>query len=320
MKCKKSIMGFAALLILIFHFYIPFGKSGLETFFYRAAYIGVDLFFFVSANSLGRVDKIDFGPFIVSRISRVYVPFVIMAAIATVYKHWNLKRFVNILVGKEFYDKGGGAFLWFVIAIMIFYLLSPIFIKLKNRFGLFALLILTLGWCLTAIIFQYGLGNKNVFIAINRIPVFVLGLFYDEYRKLDLKKIRIPVAIVELFLGCFLVYRWGTSVRLLKPFADMYYILAIPMVLGIAKVFDAMSEIVKIRNIPFAYIGRITLELYGIQMIFGYDIESRILKLTQNGMVAFLSTVVVLVTMATFFSYMLKGLRLLVNMLRAKVK
>ena len=49
MKCKKSIMGLAALLIVIFHFYIPFTGTKLELTLWRATYIGVDLFFFVSA-------------------------------------------------------------------------------------------------------------------------------------------------------------------------------------------------------------------------------------------------------------------------------
>ena len=59
MKCKKSIMGLAALLIMIFHFYIPFSGLKAELVIYRAAYIGVDIFFFVSAYSLAQRDRIE---------------------------------------------------------------------------------------------------------------------------------------------------------------------------------------------------------------------------------------------------------------------
>ena len=38
-------MGLAALLIMIFHFYIPFSGLKAELVIYRAAYIGVDIFF-----------------------------------------------------------------------------------------------------------------------------------------------------------------------------------------------------------------------------------------------------------------------------------
>ena len=53
-------MGYAALLIVLFHFYIPVFNNVAETFIYRSAYIGVDLFFFVSASSLSIKSQIDY--------------------------------------------------------------------------------------------------------------------------------------------------------------------------------------------------------------------------------------------------------------------
>lgn len=93
MKCRKSLMGLAALLIMIFHFYIPVTKSPFEMAFYRASYIGVDLFFFVSAYSLSQREKISFVPFMKNRLCNVYVPFLVMAGICAVYKKWTWQRF-----------------------------------------------------------------------------------------------------------------------------------------------------------------------------------------------------------------------------------
>ena len=88
MKSKRSIMGYAALLIVLFHFYIPVFNNVAETFIYRSAYIGVDLFFFVSASSLSKKSQIDYLPFVANRFRAVYIPFVIFSVIAFVYKKW----------------------------------------------------------------------------------------------------------------------------------------------------------------------------------------------------------------------------------------
>lgn len=320
MKCKKSIMGLAALLILVFHFYIPLGTSNLEMFFYRSAYIGVDLFFFVSAYSLGTREKIKYGSFIGNRFYYIYFPFAIMALIATLYKKWSFGRFVKILTGVEFYKRGGGAFLWFVIAIMLLYLIAPLLVKLKTKFGIWALPMTLVGWLALAALFQYVLKTRTVFIMINRLPIFLIGMFYEEYRKLDWKKWKLPVALVEFVVGCVLVYKWGTTVRLSKPFFDMYYIVAIPMVVGIVGIFDALSELLAIRNVPLMLLGKITLELYGFQMIFGYDIEQKIFKLTKGKLLSFLATVFILIAVAALFNALMKLIRTFINKFKERLK
>ena len=55
MKSKRVLMGFAALLIFLFHFYIPLSSEGN---IFAFAYLGVDIFFFVSAYSLGKKEDI----------------------------------------------------------------------------------------------------------------------------------------------------------------------------------------------------------------------------------------------------------------------
>lgn len=320
MKCKKSIMGLAALLILVFHFYIPAGTSALETYFYRSAYIGVDLFFFVSAYSLGSRKEIKYLSFIGNRLRYIYVPFVIMTIIGMLYHDWEFKRVVDILSGVEFYERGGGAFLWFVTAIMIIYLAAPLFVKLKNKLGVIALPILLAGWFVLACICQYVIELPNYFIMINRLPVFILGLFYEEFRKLEFKKLKLVLAIVTYLAGCFLVYKWGTLVRLTTPFQDMFYLLAIPRVAGIVMIFDEVSQRVRMRNIPLAFVGRSTLELYGLQMIFGYDWELKIYKLTTNRIWVFLLTAVLLITVAALFNTLMAWIRTLIKKMNNKLK
>lgn len=319
MKCKKSIMGLAALLILVFHFYIPFGSSAVEIFLWRSAYIGVDLFFFVSAYSLGRKDNIRFWSFLGNRLNYIYLPFVIMAIIAMLYNSWEFSRFLKVLTGIEFYQRGGGAFLWFVTAIMFFYLCAPALVKLKKRFGLLALAMLMAAWAVIAVVFQYVLEVETIFIMINRMPIFFIGFFYDDIKKLSPKKFRLLIACLIYAVGCLLVYKWGTTVRLLKPFQDMYYILAIPMVVGIVEFFEALASRVSIKNVPLAFLGRFTLELYGLQMIFGYAIEMKLYKQLRNGFLAFLITAIILVALAFIFNLTMKLIRKLLVKFKEKI-
>lgn len=301
MKCKKSIMGFAALLILVFHFYIPISGSQLEIFLTRSAYIGVDLFFFVSAYSFGMKEKIEYWPFIKNRILNIYLPFLVMAIIAAFYKKWTITRFFEVISGVEFYKRGGGSFLWFVIAIMIFYLITPLFVKLKSKMRIGALPVLLGVWAILAVIFQYVLHQKKIFIMVNRMPVFILGMFYEDLRKILPKKVKLLMAVLLYVAGSFIVYKWGTTVRLIKPFYDMFYVLAIPMIIGIVGIFEGISEIIKIRNIPLSFLGKMTFELYGLQMIFGYDLEMKIFSKTKNGLVSFLITIGIIILAAYVF-------------------
>ena len=57
------------------------------------------------------------------------------------------------------------------------------------------------------------------------------------------------------------------------------------------------------------WIGNISLEIYVLQMIFGYDLESLLLKKKQNGFAAFAGTTTVLV----LFAYLLHWLKKIIK-------
>ena len=180
-------MGLAALLIMIFHFYIPFSGLKAELVIYRAAYIGVDIFFFVSAYSLAQRDRIEYWKFVGNRLLSIYIPFVLFAVVAAFYEKWNYPRFFKVISGIEFFKKGGGSFLWFFVAIMLIYLIVPFLIKLKKRFGLKAFFGMILGWLLLGVLCKDVLGNRAVFVLVNRLPIIFIGMYYEEIRNFLLK-------------------------------------------------------------------------------------------------------------------------------------
>lgn len=302
MKSKKAIMGFAALLIFIFHFYIPFTHTPAETFFCRSAYIGVDLFFFLSAVSLGKNETLPFRSFILNRLSRVYAPFAVLALMGAVYKGWAIKKLIFVLCGIDFLQKGGGAFLWFLPGIMLLYLITPLVVRLKSRFGLKSLGLLFVLWAAAVALLQYAFGWTRIFILLNRIPVYLLGLYFVPLSRYQPQKLRAPLIIAGLVIGGALVWNFGTTVRLNVPIKEMYYILAIPYTLSVAALLEFVSEKFNLRFAPLSFVGGITLELYGLQIIFGYDVESFLVSKAVNGQLAFLITAAVLISASCLFS------------------
>lgn len=305
MKSKKAIMGLAALLILVFHFYIPVTSWKYESLIAKISYIGVDMFFFVSAYSLGKSKITSYLEFLKRRFSKIYLKFIVFVAIAVLYSGYKLLRALKILVGIEFFNKGGGAFLWFVIAIMITYLFIPFAKKLKEKYDVKAFYILLAIWAIVATVLQYVFNYTTINIYINRLPIVFIGMFYDELFKRDTKG-RVVIDAALLALGTVLLFRFGANARLNVPFTDFFYILAIPAVLALVDLVEVVYGIIDMKLLSF--IGGITLELYGLQMIFGYKIETKILKLVGNGLVAFIVTTVVLTAMAYLFN---KAYRLL---------
>lgn len=310
MKTKKSLMGLAAILILLFHFWMPLTASPIEVNLYRSTYWGVDIFFFVSAYSLSQRKHISWLQFVGNRLIYVYVPFAVMAVIAAIYKGWSFSKLVKTLVGVSFFKTGGGSFLWFAIAIMLIYLIAPGMPKLKDKFGYWSAAMVLVAWLLLVCVLQFGFGYTTIFILLNRIPIMVVGYFYDDLRKLFDYKYTVWGITAVLIAGALLVYNFGGSVKLNKPIAEIYYLIAIPFTVAFIMLTDYIASRTSFSNKPLSFIGGFTLELYGMQMIFGYDIESKVFKLLKQTaaplgimkLVSFVVTICLLILISWIFA------------------
>lgn len=305
---KRVAMGLAALLILIFHFWIQTANTPVII---KGAFVGVDIFFFVSAWSLGKQKEIKFLPFMKNRLIAIYIPFVLLAIISGIWNHWSFKKFFFVITSVEFFKKGGGAFLWYLTGILFVYAATPLLIKLKCRFKWIGFCIMLAFWLAFTGVLQFVFGYTKIFILTNRMPVFFIGLYYKELRDCISKRIRLILALCCTLLGLYLVYRFGTSIRLNKPFVDFYYIMAIPLVFGLVELIDLLTDVTNYRFYILSFIGNLTLEIYGLQMIFGYNIESALLKAMGKNMSipVFLITILILITMAFILNMIFKLLR-----------
>ena len=274
---KKFLQVIAAFQILFFHLWAPITSTQIEQFVLKTAYVGVDMFFFLSAYSLaGR--EIDYVPFLKDRVLKLYAKFAFFTLIMALFsKSFGVIRVVKSLTLIEFFQKGGGAFLWFIPAILILYIIYPLFLKWNSRFKVIWVLLI---WLTGSVFAEHVLSYTAVFIFTNRIPVILAGYLFKTYCTgnrdaimPDNNKMNRTIQILRrswvvlIPLGVLLLHMYGFNVRLNFPIKDMFYVFAIPSVIGLVMLSSYVKKYVVTESL-----GSITLELYAVQMIFGQQI------------------------------------------------
>lgn len=317
---KKFLQVIAAFQILFFHLWAPLTSTQIEQFILKTAYVGVDMFFFLSAYSLaGR--EIDYVPFLKDRLLKMYAKFAFFVLIMALFsKSFGVIRTVKSLTFIEFFQKGGGAFLWFIPAILIFYAVYPLFLRWNSRFKVIWALSI---WLTGSVFAEHVLSYTAVFIFTNRIPVILAGYLFKTYCTgnrdaimPDNNKMNRTIQILRrswvvlIPLGVLLLHMYGFNVRLNFPIKDMFYVLAIPTVLGLV----TLSTYVKKCAVTDS-LGSITLELYAVQMIFGQRILIWAYNMfNKNALLTNIFVTGVMLLLAYIISYVIKrGERLIIK-------
>jgi len=120
-----------------------------------------------------------------------------------------------------------------------------------------------------SLVLQYCFGYTKLFIFLNRVPVMLLG--YAVKRHAPPRYFAAP----SLLLGALLLYFWGFTSKLNLPFRDFYYVLAIPVVLGLA---DGSRFLPDGRLLRF--LSGATFEMYAIQMLIGSRLVTALYRVT----------------------------------------
>jgi len=280
MKNKKTIMFFSALLIVIFHMWIyVLGRNPVEMFLKQISYIGVDIFFLLSGYSLGkrRVDR--YGAFMLNRVKSVYLKFAVFSIVAFLFtggKDYAAKAgtLLRTLGFVDLFKNGGGAFLWFVPAIMLFYAIFPVFQWADEKNRKRTAIMVCLIWAVIAVLFTYIFKVKTIFIFWNRLPVFLIGYYlYSLEDTLADDNLRLLLGVLLTVIGGVLVYFFAYNRKLQTPITDMFYLMVIVLAVGLTFLVSFIPEGKWIK-----IFGSATLEMYAFQMIFGYKIANAVIK------------------------------------------
>ena len=302
---KKFLQVIAAFQILFFHLWAPLTSTQIEQFILKTAYVGVDMFFFLSAYSLaGR--EIDYVPFLKDRVLKLYAKFAFFTLIMALFsKSFGVIRAVKSLTFIEFFQKGGGAFLWFIPAILIFYAVYPLFLKWNSRFKVIWVLLI---WLIAGVFSEHVLSYTAVFIFTNRIPVILAGYLFKTYCTKNNNLRRSFIVLIPL--GVLLLHMYGFKVRLNFPLKDMFYVLAIPSIIGLVMLSSYVKKYAVTESL-----GSITLELYAVQMIFGQRILIWAYNVfNKNALLTNIFVTGVMLLLAYIISYVIKrGERLIIK-------
>ncbi len=302
MKNKKTIMAFSALLIMIFHLWINLTISPIEMYIKYICFIGVDIFFFVSGYSLASKKSVEYKNFIADRVNKVYVKFVVFSIIGALYFDWQISKLIKTLLGIELITRGGGSFLWFIPGIMLFYFLLPLYKMIDDKYPKVMPFIAIIIYLFLTIIVSTLTNYEVLFILTNRIPITLMGYYiakYNIFNYLNASKIRYNIlTILLILLGLFISYIVYINHFNVSWFKDLFYILYIPLCLGLILLMDKLKE-----NKFVILMGSITLELYGLQMLFGFKITNAIFNFTNSRLLSNLLTISVLIIMSVIAKY-----------------
>ena len=289
-KAKQPTMGVAALFIFLFHLFpVSRGSEALSSivrYIVITGYIGVDIFFFLSAYMSFFSDTSDYFGYVKRKFIHIYPIFILSCILYIIMGKLSKTQALLTVLGVQFILNGGGSMIWFIPAIMIFYLAVPFYLKLVRKMNNIKLLIISLViWAGIMLALENFTDNHSLNIFLCRLPIILLSLFLAGYEGKWRVNIKAGVGVVLLVVGIALNYNFGYMIKLAFPISDIFYVTAIPYVMGIVLCADTLFA--KVKSYIFSALGKVSLELYCIQMVFGSLIFGRAIRYVNSSIVAF---------------------------------
>lgn len=184
---RSALMAFAIFAILFTHAGVSFGNTAADRFCLMGQ-SGVDLFFFLSGFGLyfSSLKRQGVGHFYLKRLVRIYPAFLVILLIRLLASHtftWDLFFEEASTLGFWMPYQKVRVFGWFVSAILLLYLIFPLYIRFFRRWPLIATLsaslvglVLTGAYGYKALVLSPGWSNALI-LFFARIPAFFVGVY-----------------------------------------------------------------------------------------------------------------------------------------------
>ena len=292
MKYRNVIMGISAVWIFVFHAWIPIFNqpTGSVTLFFhyveeylrKIGYCGVDIFLLLSGMGLTyAIKKGSLARFYYRRIRRVFLPYFAAGLVCWPIKHWTALEFLGNVTGFTFFTKHIHTFGWFVPAIVTLYLVFPLyykfFSKVKSKL-LFTALSITLWFLLSILLCEHM--RFDLYGFTNRIPVFLIGIYFGEISQSE-KDI---IFTKKHYLGLFATLAAGLFLAYMYNFRDFEIVLpggkaVVPNILltisisfltaKLMEIFDRKTpRFGRFLNAVTGFWGKMSLEMYCVYICF----------------------------------------------------
>ena len=156
-------------------------------------------------------------------------------------------------------------------------------------------------WAALTFAVDYGLrGIVDISIFLCRVPAILLGVFLAEYEGAWSIKRRLIVGATLFLPGLVPIYWFGYLDKLTVPFDGMFYIVALPCVLGLLLLLDAAFQGRSLKAI--GALGGTTLEMYCIQMLVGGVLVNTLFRLTHIKVLTNILSLAVLIVCSLMLS------------------
>lgn len=186
-KYRTPLMGIAILWVMLFHSTLNSFPLHMINQIKHMGYMGVDIFMFLSGfgiyNSLKK--NSDIKTFYKKRVLRIlpyYLPIVLIYSILLYYNKAIPFDTVILNFFTISYWMGLSSFDWYIPTILLFYFLTPFYLKLFDKS---VTITLALSYALSALLFILLINSKYVYlyIALARFPIYVSGIWFGYYCK-----------------------------------------------------------------------------------------------------------------------------------------
>ena len=286
-KYRNALMGVAALIICFFHEFLPVFPSGtvmydIEDFVIRVSFYGVDIFMLLSgmsvANSLIKDNNI--GHFYAKRAKRILPIYLLSGIFMILFNGWSIKDYFLNISGIRFFTESVDTYLWFVIAIIIFYLFAPLYQKLIEKTGrpMITFIVSFAVWYVVFLVL-WNCIRSDFYYMIDRIPVFLLGMSIGN---LINKGVKVKYRSV-FWLGVVSSFIVGWLLSYMLNYYSYLYLFGtvlrcFPRILlgfGTAYLVAGLLDLVKQKWLLYVleFFGSFCFELYIVQRVFDAKIH-----------------------------------------------
>ena len=270
-ESRSILMGISTIMIVFFHcFSLKFYQfipnefiAKLFSFIRLNSNIGVDIFLFLSAVGLYFSLSKDYNikSFYKKRIVRIIPAFLIVAIIYYIFLNVGILSLLSNTTLISFYLNGVRDF-WFFALIIPLYLVYPFLYKNINKYGIKSLLIELLIVIGLTFLIMYAFPSvyKNIEIALTRIPVFLIGVYFGKCinNKQEINSLYIVLSLILFLIFNYLLFNFKISPYIFVRYIDC--ILAISIIFMISYLYS--NKKCKFLDKSLLFMGTYSLEVY----------------------------------------------------------
>lgn len=302
-KYRTVLLGCAILGITFCHLDLAQISNGLEVSklanIFHVFTSFVDVFMFLSGlglyYSMRKNPGRSYLDWLKRRVIRIVPLYIIISGVTymiwdILLKHGTIEQVLNDMFFMSWITSGSTKY-WFVLAILVFYAIFPSvynFLYKDNGGEIYRLIILLTSYIVvTGILHHYFAWYETFQIAIERFPVFVIGIYCGKlsYENMKLPEWLIVIISVGAVISTILMY--GSNIVSAWIYNTHYAYYFNRMLLGLWMCFSIIFTLKVLKELCFAfwkvvysifaYLGGITLEIYLLHqsylIIFDFSFE-----------------------------------------------